>query len=43
MNTNMKYTNLPKSWVTGFIDEEGSFFVGIYKSDTMKIGYQVSL
>ncbi len=28
-------------WVSGFVDGEGTFYVGINKNITMKIGYQV--
>ena len=28
-------------WVSGFVDGEGTFYVGINKNSTMKIGYQV--
>ena len=30
-------------WVSGFIDGEGSFFVGIQKNHSMALGYQVQL
>jgi hypothetical protein len=33
--------NLSPFWVTGFTDGEGTFYVGINKNPTMKIGYQV--
>jgi len=33
--------NLDSNWVSGFVDGEGTFYVGINKNDTMKIGYQV--
>ena len=32
---------LDPNWVSGFVDGEGTFYVGINKNDTMKIGYQV--
>ena len=32
---------LSQYWVTGFVDGEGTFYVGINKNDTMSIGYQV--
>jgi hypothetical protein len=32
---------LTPQWVCGFVDGEGTFFVGINKNPTMKIGYQV--
>jgi len=28
-------------WVSGFVDGEGTFYVGINKNDTMTVGYQV--
>ena len=28
-------------WVSGFVDGEGTFYVGINKNDTMKINFQV--
>ena len=28
-------------WVSGFVDGEGTFYVGIYKNPTLKSGYQV--
>ena len=28
-------------WVSGFVDGEGTFYVGINKNDTMKLGFQV--
>lgn len=33
--------NVNSDWVTGFVDGEGTFYVGINKNDTMSIGYQV--
>jgi hypothetical protein len=33
--------NLEPSWVTGFVDGEGSFHVGINPHHDMKAGYQV--
>lgn len=30
-------------WMTGFIDGEGCFYIGIFKNLTMSIGYQVQL
>ena len=32
---------LDPSWVSGFVDGEGTFYVGINKNETMKIGFQV--
>ena len=32
---------LNPDWVVGFVDGEGCFFVGIQRSPTVKIGYQV--
>jgi len=32
---------LNPQWVSGFVDGEGTFYVGINKNSTMKIGYQV--
>ena len=32
---------LSPQWVSGFVDGEGTFYVGINKNPTMKIGYQV--
>ncbi len=32
---------LEKNWITGFVDGEGCFFVGINKNHTMKLGVQV--
>ena len=29
------------AWIAGFVDGEGTFYVGINKNDTMAIGYQV--
>lgn len=34
---------LNPAWVTAFIDGEGTFYVGIYKKNDMKMGYQVTL
>ena len=31
------------AWVTGFIDGEGTFYVGIYPKNDMVTGYQISL
>ena len=28
-------------WVTGFVDGEGTFYVGIYRNSSMKCGFQV--
>ncbi|NIA11482.1 MAG: endonuclease [Nitrospiraceae bacterium] len=28
-------------WISGFVDGEGTFYVGIYKNSTMRIGFQV--
>lgn len=36
-------TILNPFWVTGFIDGEGTFFVGITRHSTMALGYQVQL
>lgn len=33
--------NINSEWVTGFVDGEGTFYVGINKNDTMSVGYQV--
>jgi len=33
--------NLNPYWISGFVDGEGTFYVGINKNHTMKIGYQV--
>ena len=30
-----------KDWLTGFVDGEGCFYVGINKSSDLKVGYQV--
>lgn len=32
---------LKPNWVTGFVDGEGTFYIGINKQPSMKIGYQV--
>ena len=32
---------LTPQWVAGFVDGEGTFYVGINENPTMKIGYQV--
>lgn len=34
---------LNPAWVTGFIDGEGTFHVGILTNNTMRLGYQVQL
>ncbi len=34
---------LRRSTVTGFIDGEGTFYVGVYPKSDMATGYQVSL
>lgn len=36
-------TILDPQWIVGFIDGEGCFYVGIYKNNTIKLGYQVTL
>lgn len=28
-------------WISGFVDGEGTFYVGIYRNSTMRIGFQV--
>jgi hypothetical protein len=33
--------NLNPYWVSGFVDGEGTFYVGINKNSTMTVGYQV--
>ncbi len=33
--------NINPYWVSGFVDGEGTFYVGINKNPTMKTGYQV--
>jgi len=33
--------NLNSSWISGFVDGEGTFYVGINKNSTMTAGYQV--
>ena len=33
--------NINPYWVSGFVDGEGTFYVGINKNTTMTIGYQV--
>ena len=33
--------NLNPYWVSGFVDGEGTFYVGINKNSTMTIGYQI--
>ena len=33
--------NINPAWIAGFVDGEGTFYVGINKNDTMTIGYQV--
>lgn len=30
-----------KHWIVGFVDGEGCFYVGINKSEELKVGYQV--
>ena len=32
---------IDKNWITGFVDGEGCFYVGINKSEDLKTGYQV--
>jgi hypothetical protein len=32
---------LDPNWVAGFVDGEGTFYVGINKQSSMKVGYQV--
>lgn len=32
---------IDKNWITGFVEGEGCFYVGINKSEELKIGYQV--
>lgn len=32
---------LDSNWVAGFVDGEGTFYIGINQNKTMKIGYQV--
>ena len=32
---------LNPQWISGFVDGEGTFYVGINKNPTLKIGYQV--
>ena len=34
-------SNINPYWITGFVDGEGTFYVGINKNKTMKTGYQV--
>ena len=34
-------TILNTAWVVGFIDEEGTFFVGIQQQQSMALKYQV--
>jgi hypothetical protein len=34
---------LRKDWVSGFIDGEGCFYIGIVKDKAMKLGYSVKL
>jgi len=33
--------NIKPEWVSGFVDGEGTFYVGINKNSTMTVGYQV--
>ena len=39
--SNSKAMKINKDWLTGFVDGEGCFYVGINKSSDLKIGYQV--
>ena len=32
---------LEPNWISGFVDGEGTFYIGINKQPSMKIGYQV--
>ena len=34
-------TRLESQWITGFVDGEGCFFVGINQNSTMTLGFQV--
>ena len=36
----MKY-KITNQWIIGFVDGEGCFHIGITKSKTMKLGYQI--
>ncbi len=36
-----KNMNINPYWVSGFVDGEGTFYVGVNKNSTMNIGYQV--
>ncbi|MCL6375744.1 hypothetical protein EXT64_23160, partial [Pectobacterium atrosepticum] len=42
-NIEFNQTNLHPAWIVGFIDGEGTFFIGINSAKTMKLGYQVLL
>ena len=33
--------NIDPNWIAGFVDGEGTFYIGINKHSTMKTGYQV--
>lgn len=33
--------NMDPNWIAGFVDGEGTFYIGINKQPTMKTGYQV--
>ncbi len=39
LNKNVMKIN--KDWIVGFVDGEGCFYVGINKSDDLRVGYQV--
>jgi len=42
LNTEVRENmNLNPYWISGFVDGEGTFYIGINKSTTMTIGYQV--
>lgn len=41
--TKFNTTIFHPAWVTGFIDGEGTFYVGIYPKNDMATGYSVSL
>lgn len=32
---------IDKNWLLGFVDGEGCFYIGVNKSDDLKLGYQV--
>lgn len=40
---NYNHSIFHPAWVTGFIDGEGTFFVGVYAKSDMRLKYQVSL